>query len=118
MRSATKKRIGKHPLYLHWIHTLPCCVCQSHIERCEDININQSRTQWTQTTKTEAAHLGPRGLSQKVPDRRVVPLCGYHHRDAVASLHALGPKVFWMLHGLDPEELIRSFNARFEAGER
>jgi hypothetical protein len=115
MRSATKKRIGKDPLYLHWIGTLPCCVCQAHIDRAEE---SGNYVSWEQKTRTERAHLGPHGLSQKVPDRRVVPLCGYHHRDAAASLHALGPKVFWMLHSLNPEELITEYNRRFDAGER
>src|ERR1700683_5444355 len=110
MRSATRERIGKDPIYLYWIGTLPCVVCAAHIERGDG--------NWQQRTPTEGAHLGPRGLSQKVPDRRVVPWCAYHHRDAVASLHALGPRVFWMLHGLDPEELITKYNERFDNGER
>jgi|HubBroStandDraft_1064217.scaffolds.fasta_scaffold25220_6 hypothetical protein len=112
MRSATRERIGKDPLYLHWIGTLPCCVCEVNIA-----NQDTART-WEQRTPTERAHLGPRGLSQKVPDRRVVPLCTFHHRGSVASLHALGPKVFWMQRGLDPEELITKYNERFDNGER
>jgi hypothetical protein len=100
MRSATKKKIGKSPLYLAFIRAQPCCVCASLL---------LSR-QWL---PTEAAHIGPRGLSTKVPDRQAIPLCKRHHEES----HK-GPKKFWMSYMLDPEQLIAEFNARFEAGER
>src|ERR1039458_5280570 len=108
MRSATKKKTGKDPERLMFIRALPCCICERHKER----------SGWEQKTKTEAAHIGPRGLSQKAPDGRAVPLCVYHHRESPVSLHALGPKVFWMLHDLDPEQLIADYNERFDRGER
>jgi hypothetical protein len=115
MRSATKKRIGKDPLYLAWIHTLPCVICAQHSQ-------NEFRAEpWTQLLPTEAAHLGPHGLSQKVPDRRVVPLCAFHHRadvNSVSSLHALKPATFWIMHSLDPEKIITELNERFDRGER
>ena len=110
MRSATKKKTGKDPERLAFIRAQPCCVCANHID-------NMDRP-WQQNTKTEAAHLGPRGLSQKAPDGRAVPLCAYHHRGAGGSLHVVGPKVFWMLHALDPEQLIADYNERFDRGER
>ena len=67
-----------------------------------------------QHSRTEAAHIGPRGLSTKVPDRQSLSLCNRHH----VEIHDKGPDKFWTLHRLDPEELIRQFNARFDAGER
>jgi hypothetical protein len=93
MRSATKKKTGKSAAYLAWIHGHPCIV-----ETCRRLPV-------------EAAHIGPRGLSTKVPDWQALPLCHRHHE----QLHALGPKRFWELHALDPEALIALFNAQFEA---
>lgn len=92
-RSATKKRTGKDPDYLSWLHTLPCCV-DSHVH----------------TSRIEAAHLGPRGLSTKAPDRQAVPMCGGHHK----GLHMFGPKGFWEKHRQDWREVIEKLNAEYE----
>ena len=100
MRSATRKKTGKSPLYLKFIRAQACILCLEQ-----------------QLTLTEAAHVGNRGLSQKCHDRETVPLCAFHHRTGPHAAHVLGKK-FWTLHGLDPEELIRQFQARFDAGER
>jgi hypothetical protein len=100
MRSATRSGEGKSPEYLAWLHSLACIICAA------------LRTD--QATKTEAAHLGPRGLSTKVEDRKAVPLCRRHHE----ALHKLGPKMFWTLFALDSEVLIETLNARYDRGER
>ena len=97
MRSATKKRIGKNPEYLAFIHDQACCVSGS-----------------PHKGRLEAAHIGPRGLSQKVPDRAALPMCGEHHR----WLHIVGPKQFWEAHKLNPMVLIQELNERFDRGER
>lgn len=107
MRSATKKKLGKDKPYLDWLHTLECCIpgCASkHLQKWAD----QARS------RTEAAHIGPRGLSTKVPDRNALPICGWHHE----LLHKVGPKHFWSPFNITPEELIAEYNRRFDAGER
>ena len=102
MRSATKKRTGKDKAYLAWLHGTACSIpSRMYPGSCCG-------------TPIEAAHFGPRGLSQKVPDRQAVPLCKAHHE----QLHRLGPKKFWLLHGLDPEAIIKELNDRYDAGER
>lgn len=93
MRSATRKKTGKDPAYLAWLHTLPCCV-DSHVHG----------------GRIEAAHLGPRGLSTKAPDRQAVPMCNGHH----CGLHMLGPKEFWKRHRQDPQEVIQKLNNEYE----
>lgn len=49
--------------YLKWIRTLPCAAAGN--SRCEG--------------HVEASHHGPRGMSQKTDDYRVLPLCWQHH---------------------------------------
>ena len=113
MRSATRLKIGKDPVYLKWLHTLPCVVCVALSgQDCE-----HRTTHIWQNTPTEAAHIGIRGLSQKCPDREAIPLCStVHHREGPESAHKLG-KAFWSHHGLDPKKLIADLNERFEAEE-
>lgn len=81
MRSATRKKIGKDPAYLKWLQNQPCLVCNTRKEQ--------------QRSRTEAAHVGLRGLSQKCPDREAIPLCRDHHREQ----HRHGKK-FWKDFGL------------------
>ena len=76
MRSATKNRVGKDPKYLAFLHTLPCCVCESY-----------GVEQWT---PTEAAHSGEHGLSQKCPDNEALAICKHHHTDGPLAQHKLG----------------------------
>lgn len=107
MRSATRNKTGKSPLYLKFIRAQLCAVLTTspNFVGCCD------------QTRTEAAHVGVRGLLQKCPDREAIPLCRFHHRIGPHAAHRLGKK-FWTLHGLDPKELIRQFNEQFDAGER
>ena len=100
MRSATRKKTGKDPEYLVWLHDLPCLVC-----RPDGVGMQLSRT--------EAAHVGDRGLSQKCPDREAIPLCRIHHRISPDSVHALQKK-FWAKWSIDRDEIIRKLNARYE----
>ncbi len=95
MRSATRKKTGKDKAYLAWLHELPCSLFPCHMPSRGII---------------EAAHIGPRGLSQKVPDRQAIPLCRGHHE----ALHKLGPKDFWIIANLDPRAIIARLNAEYE----
>jgi hypothetical protein len=54
----------------------------------------------TQTTPTEAAHIGPHGLATKASDADALPLCGEHHRMRPDSAHVLG-RAFLKYHGLE-----------------
>lgn len=98
MRSATRKQVGRNAEYLNFIRSLPCAVCPYG----------------TQASKTESAHIGERGMSEKCPDTEAIPLCGIaHHREGPESQHRLG-KRFWDIHSLDREKLIAMYNALFE----
>ena len=106
MRSATRKKTGRDPAYLVWLHGFECCV-----PGCASKNLHL----WADEAASgiEAAHLGPRGLSTKVPDRQAVPMCRFHHKE----LHKIGPTRFWGPTGTSPEEVIADFNKRFYGGE-
>jgi hypothetical protein len=87
--------------YMSFIKSQQCCVC----EKLRLINFG----------RIEAHHAGPRGLSQKSPDRTCIPLCWRHHdRNSTASIHSLG-KRFWLVYGLDRNALIREYNERYES---
>lgn len=101
MRSATRKRIGKSPAYLEWLHHLPCCIM--------DHECGGAIT---------AHHAGSRGLGQKAPDYTAVPLCDKHHnRMSHISVHSVG-RNFWINHGIRIEELIKALNASYENSVR
>jgi|HubBroStandDraft_1064217.scaffolds.fasta_scaffold235180_3 hypothetical protein len=119
MRSATKSRLGKDPEYLAWIASQPCLCCEI-MQR----NIRAWLSGWQigdevipergQGSKTEAAHVGPRGLSQKCPDKETLPLCGWeHHREGKLSIHKLG-RAFWAMWNIDREREITKYQDRYE----
>jgi len=99
VRSATRNKTGRDAAYLEYIRSLPCCVCPLDAP---------------QTSPTEAAHVGPRGLSQKCPDRETLPLCALHHREGQFSQHSMG-KMFWAHHGLDRDLLLAVHQAAYDA---
>lgn len=101
MRSATKRKLGKDRTYLEFLHEQPCAVAAVDIlfTRCSG--------------RITAHHAGPRGISQRCPDRQAVPLCFAHHQDGPHSAHRLG-KNFWQFHGIDCAELILKLNRQFE----
>lgn len=94
MRSATKYQIGKDPEYVAWLHDQPCFIC--------------ARFEQQQTTRTEAAHIGDRGMSQKCPDSEAVPACSTHHREGPYSLHRLGA-TFWKIWNVDKLAVITHY---------
>ncbi len=115
MRSATKRGIGKDPAYLQFIRSLPCCVCfRGYFIGglwFHELDEDQKRSQ---KTRTEAAHTGPRGISQKSDDKTCVPLCAEHHREGRGAIHRAGNN-FWTMHNIDSVKLIAYLNARYES---
>ena len=84
---------ARNPQYLRWIRTLPCAVCGT-------------------TRFVEAAHTGPRGLSQKSPDTSAIPLCARHHRTDYDAYHGLGPREFSEIHHLNIPGLVARLSAK------
>ena len=84
---------ARHPAYLQWIRSLPCSVCRT-------------------TRAVEAAHTGPRGLSQKSSDLCAIPLCAGHHRTGEDSYHKLGPRKFSEVHHLDLPAIVARLSAK------
>jgi hypothetical protein len=77
--------------YLALVRSQPCAVCASR-------------------RPSEAAHTGPHGLGQKSSDFSAIPLCRRHHRIGNDSYHALGPRRFADMHGLDIPALVAELN--------
>jgi len=93
--------------YLAWIRTIPCLLCDDY---------SLWKLKWgayTDQVRSEAAHVGRRGLGQKCSDRQTIPLCGEHHRFGSDSHHVLGKK-FWEHHDLHRDLLIAELNTRYE----
>lgn len=82
--------------YLRYIRSQPCVVCGSQ-------------------RGVEAAHTGPRGLSQKACDRGTIPLCRAHHQVGKYSYHGLGPRAFAELYGLAITALVSELNAGYDS---
>ena len=98
-----KKRLGDDPERRAWIRQQQCLVCYAN--------------RLTQTTPTECAHVGERGLGQKCSDRETVPLCVIHHRIGKDAHHKIG-RSFWKYHFGQQGEAktwINYFNNRYEA---
>lgn len=109
-RSAKSKGL-KDPDYLVWLHHLPCAACA---QLQADANAMGVRVTVRQASRTEAAHVGDRGLSQKCSDREAIPLCGFeHHREGPSSVHKLGTK-FWDVMRIDRDELIKALNDAYD----
>jgi len=66
-----------------------------------------------QRERTEAAHVGKRGIGQKCSDWEAIPLCRWHHRIGPESHHTLG-KNFWKHHAINRDELIRELQEMHE----
>jgi hypothetical protein len=88
------------PEYLEWIRSLPCLIC--------------ARKRAAQFGRTEAAHVGMRGLGQKCSDWEAIPLCACHHRTGEHAHHVLG-KRFWIFWRLDRYEVIQGYQDRYRA---
>ncbi len=115
MRSATKKKTGKDPKYRVWIRSLPCLICF-----IESWKRNAYWTIWPTAIpamqrglgRTEHAHVGDRGLSQKCDDRESLPLCRWHHTQGPESAHRAG-KRFYEIWGIEKEATVKAFQAQY-----
>src|SRR5690348_9289800 len=86
IRPRKKPRRGRvrDPKYLEWIRGFCCIVCwlagtgewEAFCAEPHDVYGKAV----DQTSPTEAAHVGERGLGQKCSDRETIPLCAAHHR--------------------------------------
>lgn len=94
-----KPKPGDDPARIAWVRTLMCMICR------------------TQSTITEAAHVGDRGLGQKCQDAETIPLCAEHHRTGKDSAHVMG-KRFWSHHGISREDAIRRYQGFYRAQGR
>ena len=101
--------------YIKFIHTLPCAIYKHpRFVVVDGKKIDVTTHSTGQSTLTEAAHVGERGLGQKCSDREVIPLCAEHHRTGSESHHALGKK-FWEHYGIDREAAITEYNRQYDA---
>ncbi len=98
-RSKPRRGVVKDPKYLDFIRQQKCAACTSWGSK--------------QSSTTEAAHVGERGLGQKCSDRETIPLCVLHHRVGMIAAHKIGKK-FWVYHSLDRIKLIELYNAQYE----
>ncbi len=80
--------------YLAWIRRLPCAAC-----RIEG--------------RSEAAHTGDHGISQKSSDYSAIPLCAACHRTGPHSYHRLGRDAFERAWGADCAEIARGLVAEW-----
>lgn len=111
MARSEKSKGAKDSGYLKWLHTLPCAACA---QLQEDVRVSGLRVTIRQASRTEAAHVGDRGLGQKCNDRESIPLCVEHHREGPSAIHRLGVK-WWEVMRLDRHELIKSLNQAYDA---
>lgn len=101
MKKRPPRRLATgNPAYLEWIRSLPCVIC--------------SRLGKKQTSRTDAHHVGARGLGQKVADEQTIPLCHWeHHLFGPEAYHRM-PKSFGAHHKLHIPRLIAWLQAEFE----
>lgn len=116
MRNARKPKPGDDPNYLNFIRTRPCVCCYAELIRSE-IGPEGVLSVCAPRPTSEAAHVGPRGLGQKCPDRQTVPLCAQHHRVGPLAHHVLG-KRFWDTWALNRDELISSLQSIYKIQEQ
>ena len=111
-RKRAKPRRGPvvDPKYRAFVRTFPCVACFGGLMADEDFGPLEAVLQGS---RTECAHVGLRGLSQRCSDRETLPLCrAEHHQHGPESHHKLG-KRFWAFHGLDRPALIAEANQRY-----
>ena len=120
-RKPTKKTGMENEEYLDWLRTWPCFVTVRKtypestdttlrlVSMADEIR-QYGMDSYSQSSPTESAHVGPRGLGMRCPDREAMPLCTVYHEHATAgggpeSHHTLG-KQFWEFHGIDRDEVL------------
>ena len=92
---------------LVWVRRLPCLACFPELLQ----NVHEA-VSFAGPPRSEAAHVGQRGLAQKCRDDETIPLCPEHHRTGKDAHHVLG-KGFWKHHGLDRELALKLLNEAY-----
>jgi len=98
------------PVYLVWIRTQPCVVC----DKLRQMGVVLTLNGRTALGIIEAAHVGDRGKGQKCSDLETLPMCDWHHRIGPEAHHVLGRR-FWEHHGLDRSALLDQHQRDFFA---
>lgn len=111
MRSARSKGLVDED-YKAFIGGLACVVCMIQ-EEGKPVPRGKRRG-YSQVTRTEVAHVGVRGLSQKCSDREAIPLCIFHHEHGYPESHHTLGKKFWEHHGIDRDVLVKFYNDLYE----
>lgn len=105
IRSTPRRGPARDADYLDWIRRLPCVCCTLNWPVNSDLALAIVEGAEYGNTRSEAAHVGERGLGQKCSDYETIPLCGNHHRVNPVSHHRV-PRGFWIFFGIDREDLI------------
>lgn len=96
--------------FRRFVQSFACVVCSHGVLIRESEGWNP---RFQQYSRTECAHVGQRGLSQRCSDRECLPLCfKRHHQLGPYSHHVLG-KRFWTYHKLNRAELITEVQELF-----
>ena len=122
--SKRKPSKGDDPEYLKWIRTLPCLACIAKVTPLDVVDAPlESMFAWGQLPNqcgpTEVAHVGPRSIGRRCPDRETIPLGRGHHNRVGSggwpdSHHNLGTK-FWETHHIDRDLVIAELQRIYEA---
>jgi hypothetical protein len=100
--------------YFEWLSSWPCYVCLSRYCAQNSMSIAEvlpeARTiaaRWTTRScgRTEVAHVGIRGLSQKCEDTEVMPLGLKHHQRGPEAHHVHAKGWFERVVGEEPERV-------------
>ena len=111
-KATTRKPQPTHdPAYLGWVRTQPCAVCH-----CVHGRIVEGVYYPVESAHTKTMGIG--GMSRKSPDRSVIPLCGWCHRQSPTSYHRLQPEPIWAEHhDLDLGLLVAGLNVAYNVIE-
>lgn len=104
-RAGVRRGPLRDPKYLAFVREFVCVACSRG-----SVHQPYNLAPWP---RTEAAHVGDRGLGQKCSDRETITLCAVHHRTGLESHHVLG-KSFWKHHGLDKAAIVAELNRIYE----
>jgi hypothetical protein len=113
-RSKPPRGPFRDPEFIAWVRLWPCIACLRHAYPGLFWNefkallgslardVAEREAVWVELAgcgRTEAAHVGARGLDQKCDDRDVLPLGSKHHRTGPEAHHVIG-RAFWSRHAL------------------
>lgn len=95
-RATPRRGPARDAKYLNYIRSLPCAACQRE-------------------GRSEAAHFGDHGISQKASDYQTIPLCAACHRTGRRSYHCLGREGFERAWRVCCAEIARGLRAVWDA---